>query len=112
MKKTAEKAYLDLQDAIRESEQPPACAEPGLDYLFFPEPLNPTGIGRYSERNRDDMKLHEMQAKALCSLCPLKMLCADYALAGKEEHGIWGGTTPNERKEIWGLKKAKSQYLF
>jgi WhiB family redox-sensing transcriptional regulator len=44
--------------------------------------------------------LAERMAKILCIGCPLKKLCKDYAVAAQENYGIWGGTTPQERREI------------
>jgi len=41
-----------------------------------------------------------MAAKALCARCPLKDDCLDWALAAREEFGIWGGATPIERHRI------------
>jgi len=37
-------------------------------------------------------------AKAICNKCPLIAECRDYALANPDLDGIWGGTTPRERK--------------
>lgn len=39
-------------------------------------------------------------AKAVCQGCPVRELCLEYALEAKEEFGIWGGTTPTERKRM------------
>ncbi len=36
-------------------------------------------------------------AKELCGLCPVKTECFQYALENDERHGIWGGTSPDER---------------
>lgn len=55
------------------------------------------------------------QAKVLCSLCPAAQDCLIWALI-YDEHGIWGGTTRNERKEAYSkqdreilIEKAKLQ---
>lgn len=45
----------------------------------------------------DDLR----HAKKLCGECPLQQMCLDYALKHHEEYGIWGGTTPGERKKVW-----------
>jgi WhiB family redox-sensing transcriptional regulator len=37
------------------------------------------------------------EAKKVCSGCPVKDTCLEYAL-GKQVSGIWGGTTLEERK--------------
>ena len=40
------------------------------------------------------------QAKAVCSDCPVKQPCLDYAIANVELRGIWGGLTEYERRSI------------
>jgi WhiB family redox-sensing transcriptional regulator len=45
-------------------------------------------------------QLAEQTAKILCSNCPLLNLCRDYAVAAQETYGVWGGTNPQERREI------------
>ena len=40
------------------------------------------------------------KGKALCSACPARSRCLDWALAKGEQHGTWGGTTPDERADI------------
>lgn len=39
--------------------------------------------------------------KLLCTACPVRKRCLDYALE-HEEFGLWGGTTPKERDELRG----------
>jgi len=39
-------------------------------------------------------------AKTLCGECPVKNACLQYALETKQEHGIWGGTTEEERRRL------------
>ena len=38
-------------------------------------------------------------AKAVCSECVVRDDCLDYALAIDERNGIWGGMTPEERRD-------------
>lgn len=38
------------------------------------------------------------EAKAVCRRCPVRSECLDWALRMGEAHGIWGGTTPEERR--------------
>lgn len=40
------------------------------------------------------------RAKAICSGCPVKLTCLDYAVTGREDHGIWGETLPDERRRL------------
>lgn len=40
-------------------------------------------------------------AKSVCKLCPYKRAClADALLSEADEFGVWGGTTPKERKKL------------
>ena len=36
-------------------------------------------------------------AKGFCYECPIKTQCFEYALETRQKHGIWGGTSPDER---------------
>ena len=46
-------------------------------------------------------------AKRVCRRCPLQAACLRYALDnGEMTYGIWGGTTPNERKALAGKAAA------
>ena len=38
-------------------------------------------------------------AKAICSSCPLKLQCLEYAMKNYEV-GVWGGTTEHQRDEL------------
>ena len=40
------------------------------------------------------------QAKSVCTRCPVCAQCLDFALATRQVHGIWGGTSEDERKRI------------
>jgi len=58
--------------------------------LFFPTP----GKGYHNP-------LEVQLAKQVCAQCPVSKPCLDYALAiGEMWRGIWGGTTPQERRRI------------
>lgn len=37
------------------------------------------------------------EAVAICTGCPVREQCADYADAHGERHGLWGGLTTDER---------------
>ncbi len=39
-------------------------------------------------------------AKAVCSACPVRGPCLDYALDHDETYGIWGGTSERERRRL------------
>jgi len=39
-------------------------------------------------------------AQRICSECPVKGPCLEYALANRVDHGVWGGTSERERRRI------------
>ena len=48
------------------------------------------------------------RAKAICRICPVRSACLEWALAANERTGIWGGTTPNDRR---GLRRTDAKAL-
>ncbi|MBX7159555.1 MAG: WhiB family transcriptional regulator [Acidimicrobiia bacterium] len=40
------------------------------------------------------------EAIAVCTACPVCEVCLEHALARREKEGVWGGTTPRERRRI------------
>ena len=46
------------------------------------------------KRDREDA------AKAVCTTCPVREECLEYALDAREAYGIWGGLTELERKAL------------
>ena len=62
-----------------------ACLNADPD-LFFPISSAGRGLGQIA------------QAKAICARCPVRRECLEYAHAHAPNHGIWGGTTPEERQ--------------
>lgn len=58
----------------------------GKTALFFPP------------RGTPGSKIRE--AKAICKTCPIRQQCLDYALWHGDKHGIWGGKTDKERRQI------------
>lgn len=59
-----------------------ACAEVGTD-MFFPEKGGST-----------------KPAKDVCRRCDVVAECLEYALSNSEEQGIYGGTSPQERRKL------------
>lgn len=45
-------------------------------------------------------------AKAICALCPVRRQCLESALARRERHGVYGGKTEFERRQILRDRKA------
>lgn len=39
-------------------------------------------------------------AKAICTTCPVREPCLEYALANRERDGVWGGATERERRRM------------
>jgi len=37
------------------------------------------------------------EARRICAGCQVRQQCLDFAMRTGETHGIWGGTTPEER---------------
>jgi hypothetical protein len=50
-----------------------------------------------SRRARESQIRH---AKQICSICPVKTACLEYALSAQVRSGIWGGMTTDERIEL------------
>lgn len=42
-----------------------------------------------------------IQAKKICSDCPIQAMCLDWATQ-TQDTGVWGGSTPEERKKLRG----------
>ena len=75
-----------------DSRRPPfffegACNEAGLE-TFFP------GQGKSSLVKK---------ALSICDGCHVKRECFDYSYEEKIEFGIWGGATPDQRRQWLGL---------
>jgi WhiB family redox-sensing transcriptional regulator len=39
-------------------------------------------------------------AKEICSACPVRKPCLEFALSTREKHGVWGGLTERERRRV------------
>ena len=69
-----------------------AAACRGADASLFFAP-------NYFER-REEKDGREARAKAICSRCPVREPCLGYALTTREPHGVWGGLTEFERRQL------------
>ncbi|MCF2705921.1 WhiB family transcriptional regulator [Arcanobacterium haemolyticum] len=58
------------------------CAQTDPD-IFFPEKGGST-----------------TPATSVCSACPVRSQCLDYAISHDIRHGIWGGMSDNDRRRI------------
>ena len=62
-----------------------ACLEADPE-LFFPVTAHGPGAGEIA------------RAKEVCATCRVRRQCLQYALATHQLHGVWGGTTEDERQ--------------
>jgi WhiB family redox-sensing transcriptional regulator len=53
----------------------------------------PEGERGHALRRREDA------AKTICRDCPVLVPCREYALTVQEPYGVWGATTPLERRQ-------------
>jgi WhiB family transcriptional regulator, redox-sensing transcriptional regulator len=40
------------------------------------------------------------EAKKVCARCPVRAECLDFALSTHQVHGVWGGTSEDERRRL------------
>jgi WhiB family transcriptional regulator, redox-sensing transcriptional regulator len=45
-------------------------------------------------------------AQRVCAGCPVRVECLEYALVNRLEHGVWGGLTARERRDIAATRRA------
>lgn len=86
---TAMKAltYLETGDLTWQAQA--ACRGLDTETFFLPDAMRgPKKVAR------------ETAAKAICQGCPVVTKCLNWALAVAEPHGVWGGTTPEERTAL------------
>ena len=53
-----------------------------------------------------ERRSREEKAKRICETCPVQRECLEYALATREQYGIWGGLTEIERKALLRARAA------
>jgi len=76
--------YISLLQSIHKEGGVP-CER--LPDLFFPEDLDTPELRSAATK----------AAKALCHSCPIISECYEYAVETDQVHGVWGGTSPDER---------------
>ena len=74
-----------LEEERRDWWRSAACREMDPE-LFFPVGARGPGAGDID------------RAKAVCAGCRVRRQCLQYALATHQVHGVWGGTTEDERQ--------------
>jgi WhiB family transcriptional regulator, redox-sensing transcriptional regulator len=73
-----------------EWQQRAACRGDNASVFYPPLRFEP----KHEQRRR------EQAAKAICRACPVREQCLDHALRFDERHGIWGGMTDTERRQL------------
>ena len=76
--------YMSLLKLISKSGGVP-CEK--LPDAFYPEDILDADLRQASTK----------MAKALCQSCPVIESCFTYALETNQRHGVWGGSTADER---------------
>ena len=82
------RVQLDLLDAIDENGGQVECSQ--VPDIFFPHDFSPS--------NFELRRMAEKTAREICMRCPVLSQCLKVGL--HEPFGIWGGTTPEQRKQI------------
>lgn len=72
-----------------------------------PDVFFPIATGRAGERQA-------AKAQRICERCRVQRECLEFAMRTGEAHGIWGGTTPEERVRVrrrrrWSGAPARSR---
>jgi WhiB family transcriptional regulator, redox-sensing transcriptional regulator len=81
-----------------EWQQRGACRTLDSEVFFPPSSFEP----------KADRQAREAKAKAVCGSCPVRVECLEWALAVREPHGVWGGCSEQERKQILHGKRQAS----
>lgn len=68
------------------------CAESDKPDMWFPDP-----VGKATNHYRIG---DSITAREICSRCPARQECLEYALKYRGMYGIWAGLDPAEREKI------------
>ena len=83
-RRQAEKPWATARIVHGEWRSAAACRSADPE-LFFP--ISVSGPAREQAA----------EAKTICAICPVRRECLTFALRTGQLHGIWGGTTEDER---------------
>jgi WhiB family redox-sensing transcriptional regulator len=50
-------------------------------------------------------------AKAVCARCTVREACLRYALGARQDHGVWGGMSEDERRAIRHARDSQAELL-
>src|SRR6185437_3468687 len=92
----AQRAALEQAEERRDWWRWAACREADPE-LFFP-------VGARGPGAREIAR-----AKAVCSACRVRCQCLQYALATRQLHGGWGGTSEDERLPLARRERDREQ---
>lgn len=77
-----------MDDGLREANPRTwperACKDADPDVFFGPDDPKKARRFRYTD------------ARRICNSCPIRPVCAEWAVTTGERHGMWGGWTPAE----------------
>jgi WhiB family redox-sensing transcriptional regulator len=79
----------------------PKCASIDSDLFYGKDPDEP-GYSKFQIERQYDL------AKKICSGCIHKIECAEWGIQN-EDHGLWGGLTPNERRKLRRRRESKAK---
>lgn len=77
-----------------------ACAGMSPDVFY---PVRPGGRGGGPAR------IALEHAVAICRRCPVTDPCLAYALDHREEYGVWGATTPDDRQALQRIRARRQE---
>lgn len=84
-----------LEDLYPEWQKRAHCKGTGLENYFGDEEAQPT------------MSIKQVrQASKLCDVCPVFRDCLEQAINGREEYGVWAGTSGRVRRKIFQMINA------
>ena len=89
-------AFLDHARRATRAEE--SWRDTGLCRDKDPNLFYPVGKGRPAAQQAE-------VAKAFCFVCPSREPCLAFALATGQELGVWGGTSPEERRRLLGRRR-------
>jgi len=62
--------------------------------------------------SRYQVAIQAMEAKRVCGACPVRAECLDWAVETRQDAGVWGGLTENERAELLRKRTSKTREEF
>lgn len=82
----------DLIPPIMDWQLKAACRPGNINTtIFYPVDCRLEDEGLIQSYNR---------ARAVCYRCPVREECLEYAMTHHEKHGMWGGKSPLERRNL------------